>query len=225
VNEESFKSSVDFPHPSLALAEGVIAVGGRLDVGTLYSAYIRGIFPWPQEDYPLLWFSPDKRGILEFKDFHVPNSLKKFRRQHPELTISFNRSFRQVIEECARQQRPEQNGTWITSGIKKAYCDFFESGFALSIEVRKDNILVGGIYGVLVRGIFSGESMFFKTSNASKIAFWELVEYLRSKGHEWMDIQMITPITEAFGGKYIHREEYLQKLRETQIAAGYTPIV
>lgn len=225
IDESVFKSSIDFPHPSLAMVEGVIAVGGRLDVGTLYNAYIRGIFPWPQEGYPMLWFCPEKRGVLHFKDFHVPKSLTKFRRQHPEFEITVSQSFRQVVEECARQKRPDQQGTWITPAIKKAYNEFYEAGFALSVEVRLNNILVGGIYGVLVRGVFSGESMFHRTPNASKIAFWELVEYLKLAGHQWMDIQMVTPVTESFGGSYVGREDYLKMLAAAQRAAGFEPLV
>lgn len=225
IDERKYKSSIEFPDPRMAMVEGVIAVGGKLDVGTLYAAYARGIFPWPQEGYPLLWFSPERRGVLFFKDFHVAQSLKKFRRQHPEFEITINKSFRQVVDECARQKRPLQEGTWITPAIKKAYADFFEEGHALSVEVRIENVLVGGIYGVLVRGVFSGESMFHKVDNASKIAFWELVEYLKSAGHEWMDIQMVTSVTEAFGGAYVDREDYLELLKQTQIKNGYQSLI
>ena len=90
----------------------------------------------------------------------------------------------------------------------------------MSVEVRENNIVIGGIYGVLVKGVFSGESMFFKKPNASKLALWRLVEILKSQGHEWMDIQMVTPVTKAMGGKYIDREEYLEMLAERQKAVS-----
>lgn len=218
-------SSVAFPHPSLAMVEGVIAVGGKLDTSTLYAAYAQGIFPWPQEGYPLLWFCPEKRGVLFLSELHVPRSLSKFLRQHPEIEITLNKSFRQVLEECSKQKRPGQEGTWITPAIKRAYDEFYQEGFALSVEVRVGQVLIGGIYGVLVRGVFSGESMFFKTPNASKIAFWKLAEYLRQEGHSWMDIQMVTPVTETFGGKYISREHYLDLLRLRQREMGYEPLI
>lgn len=211
-----WRSSVEFPDPRDTLAEGIIAVGGRLDVGTLYTAYSKGIFPWPQEGLPLLWFSPERRGFLDFSKFHVPKSLIKFRKQNPQLEITFNRDFDHVIEECARQPRPGQDGTWILPGLKKAYKEFHRQGYAHSVEVREDNILIGGMYGVLVEGVFSGESMFYKRDNMSKLALWGLVEHLRACGHEWMDIQMVTPVVQSFGGEYIGREEYLRLLAKRQ---------
>jgi leucyl/phenylalanyl-tRNA--protein transferase len=208
------KSSVDFPDPRQSLAEGLLAMGGRLDVGTLVAAYSRGIFPWPQEGLPMLWFSPERRGILDFKDFHVGESLRRFRRKNPQIQFTFNQDFSQVIEECSKQARPGQDGTWILSSIRQAYLDFFKAGYCLSIEVREDNILIGGIYGVLVQGVFSGESMFYKKTNASKLALWRLVDFLSEQGHQWMDVQMVTPVVAAMGGKYVDREIFLQMLED-----------
>lgn len=206
-------SSVEFPDPRDTLAEGIIAVGGRLDVATLYDAYSRGIFPWPQEGLPMLWFSPEKRGVLLFKDFKIPESLRRFRRKNPEITFTVSKDFQQVLEECSKQPRPHQQGTWITSAMKRAYLDFFNEGFGFSIEVRENNAVIGGIYGVLVEGVFSGESMFYKKPNASKLALWYLVDYLQSQGHEWIDVQMVTPVVESMGGKYVEREDYLTMLK------------
>ncbi|MGZ3769991.1 MAG: leucyl/phenylalanyl-tRNA--protein transferase [Bdellovibrio sp.] len=206
------RSSVEFPDPRETLAEGIIAVGGKLDVGTLYAAYSKGIFPWPQPGLPMLWFSPEQRGILDFKDFRVPESLKRFRRKNPQIEFTVNKDFLQVIEECSKQPRPGQEGTWILPGMKKAYLEFFKAGFCMSVEVRENNILVGGIYGVLVEGVFSGESMFYKMPNASKLALWRLVEILASLGHKWIDVQMVTPVVSSMGGKYVEREEYLEML-------------
>lgn len=216
MSRQPARSSIEFPDPRDTLAEGIVAVGGQLDVGTLYAAYTRGIFPWPQPNYPMLWFSPEKRGILEFRDFHVPESLRRHRRRHPHIEFSVNRDFHQVLEECAKQPRPGQEGTWILPSLRRAYLDFFKAGYCLSVEVREDNILIGGIYGVLVEGVFSGESMFFRKANASKLALWRLVELLSARGHEWMDIQMVTPVLEAMGGKYVDREVFLQMLEERQ---------
>ncbi|MFP5520477.1 MAG: leucyl/phenylalanyl-tRNA--protein transferase [Bdellovibrionia bacterium] len=217
-------SSIDFPDPHTHMPEGIIAVGGKLDTGTLYHAYARGIFPWPQEGYPLLWFSPEKRGILDFSKLHIPRSLRKFLNQQTDWDITINKDFRGVIEGCARASRPGQEGTWILPAMKKAYLEFHEAGFAHSIEVRENNILIGGLYGVWVRGLFSAESMFFKKSNASKVALLALISHLQSQGVEWIDIQMVTPITEAFGGEYLTRNEFLKKLRDLQIQKGYDPL-
>lgn len=218
-----YKSSIEFPHPSEVMPEGIIAVGGRLDVGTLYHAYSRGIFPWPQEGYPVLWFSPEKRGILDFDKLSYPTSFEKFLKKKPFWEVTINTDFRSVIEGCARAQRPGQQGTWILPALKKAYIEFHEAGYAISLEVRENNIVIGGIYGVLVRGLFSAESMFYKKPNASKFALMSLIQHLQSRGHTWMDIQMLTPVTESFGGEYLLRDEFLKKLRDLQIKNGYTP--
>lgn len=213
----NFQSSVDFPDPRDAMAEGVLAVGGLLDVGTLYTAYSLGVFPWPHPEYPLLWFSPETRGILEFSELHLSRSFEKFIRQHGgEFQVTMNQAFPQVVRECSRQARPGQEGTWILPAMIKSYVDFHKAGFAHSVEVWHDQQLVGGIYGVLVKGVFSGESMFYRTPNASKLALYHLIQFLKSQDMEWMDIQMVTPVTKAFGGKYIDREEFLQKLKRTQ---------
>lgn len=210
--DSRWHSSVDFPDPRDTMAEGVLAIGGKLDVGTLHTAYSKGIFPWPQVGFPMLWFSPEKRGILDFNDFHVPESLRRFRKKNPQIEITFNKDFHQVLEECAKQPRPGQDGTWILPVMKRAYLEFFKAGFALSVEVRENNILIGGIYGVLVQGVFSGESMFYKKPNASKLGLWALVEYLSDQGHDWIDVQMVTPVVGAMGGKYIERDDFLAML-------------
>jgi len=201
-----------FPNPRNTSPEGLIAVGGDLTPEFLIDAYSHGIFPWPQETYPLLWFCPDPRGVLDFSEFHVPRSLVKWSRQQLNWRFTLNQAFPQVIKSCREQQRPGQEGTWITEDIEKAYQIFFQLGHILSMECWEDETLIGGIYGVFLKGVFSGESMFHHETNASKMAFWKMVEHLKSIGLKWMDIQMVTPVTESFGGKYISREEYLQRI-------------
>jgi len=205
-----------FPDPRAETEEGIIAVGGELSVETLCEAYSKGIFPWPQEGLPMLWFSPERRGILEFTEFHVQKSLKKYARKNPQIFFTINQAFEQVIRECRLQERKGQSGTWILGEMELAYTELFRAGYVLSLECWRPGLenqaeLIGGIYGVMLDGHFSGESMFFREPNASKLALWQLVEYLRERGHQWMDIQMVTPVLEAFGGKYISREEFLQK--------------
>ena len=215
--KKNFQSSIDFPNPRDAMIEGVVAVGGLLDEGTLYTAYSKGIFPWPHPDYPLLWFSPEKRGILEFKDLHLTRSFDRFVRQHDQdFKVTMDTAFHQVVRECAKQPRPGQDGTWILPSMLKSYIDFHKAGYAHSIEVWLNQQLVGGIYGVFIKGVFSGESMFYKTPNASKLALYHLIQILKSWGLEWMDIQMVTPVSESFGGKYVERENFLEKLQRTQ---------
>lgn len=205
-------TKIEFPNPRHATPEGIVAIGGNLEVETLRLAYAKGIFPWPQEDLPLLWFSPDPRGVLDFADFHVPDSLKKFAKKNAHWKFTRNQAFAEVIDNCRIQKRAHQSGTWILPEIQQAYVRFFQAGYAQSLECWDNGELIGGIYGVEVNGIFAGESMFFKKTNASKMCLWQLVEEQKAKRRRWMDIQMVTPLTEAFGGKYISREEFLLRL-------------
>jgi leucyl/phenylalanyl-tRNA--protein transferase len=200
-----------FPDPAKDSIDGIVAMGIPLTTSTLFEAYSFGIFPWPHPDLPLLWYCPEERGILEFKDLHIPKSLKKFMAKKP-YEITFNQNFKDVIAACSLTLRPGQSGTWISDHIVKAYTEFHRAGYAHSVEVWQSGRLVGGMYGVLVAGVFAGESMFYKADNASKIALLAMIEKLQSEGHSWMDIQMLTPVTEAFGGKYVSRNKYLKML-------------
>jgi leucyl/phenylalanyl-tRNA---protein transferase len=205
---------VKFPDPRCAV-EGIVDMSDDLRVERLVEAYSFGIFPWPHEDLPTLWYSPEERGILDFADFHVPRSLEKFMRKS-EFTYSFDQAFEAVIEECALLPRKGQSGTWITQKLLRAYRDFHSAGYAHSIEVWRGEDLVGGLYGVYVGGVFCGESMFHTEANVSKLALVKLVQFLKGQGQTWMDIQMVTPLLEQFGGKYVSREEFLQRLEKTK---------
>jgi leucyl/phenylalanyl-tRNA--protein transferase len=200
-----------FPSARAPIDQGLIAVGGDFSVEVLKEAYQKGIFPWPQEGYPILWFSPDPRGVLDFKDFHVAESLKKFAKKNSHWEFTINEAFQRVVHECRLQARPDQKGTWILPEMEDAYAELWDEGLALSLEVWDGEDLIGGIYGVHMSGLFSGESMFHHQSNASKMALWKLVEHLKALGHRWMDIQMVTPLLESFGGKYISRDEFLTR--------------
>lgn len=204
----------DFPDPQDAdIIDGVIAVGGDLDALNLKKSYSMGIFPWPHEGYPLLWFCPDERGILEFSDLHISRSLEKWiRKNEPLIKVTVNQAFAKVIVECQQQLRQGQKGSWITPEIIEAYTQLNQQGNAVSVECWVGEELISGIYGVQSKTYFSCESMFFKRSNASKYAFLKLVEYLKTKGFAWMDLQMVTDVSESFGGKYISREEFLSRI-------------
>ncbi len=208
------KTKVEFPEiPYLEAIDDIVAIGGALDTPTLVEAYSRGIFPWPQVGYPMLWFCPQRRGILDFSDLHIPKSLLKFKRQSGEqFQFTIDKNFQQVIENCRIQKRPNQEGTWILPEIKKAYLQFHKDGYAHSVECWSGGEIVGGIYGVLVNGVFSGESMFHTQENTSKLSLLHLIEWLKEKQINWMDIQMITPVTEAFGGKYISARDFYRLL-------------
>lgn len=206
-----------FPDPEDAVIspEGLIAVGGDLEPETLLEAYSKGIYPWPSPGYPLLWFCPPQRAILEFDRLHIPRSLERARRRAP-YRITVNQAFPEVIRECARVPRPGQDGTWITRQMIPAYIRLHELGHALSVEAWEGDALVGGIYGVDAGGPFAGESMFFRRPDASKLALLHLVDLLRARGLEWLDIQMLTPHMERLGAREISREEFLELLRRTR---------
>ncbi|MEO0337002.1 MAG: leucyl/phenylalanyl-tRNA--protein transferase, partial [Pseudomonadota bacterium] len=177
-----------------------------------------GIFPWPQTDLPLLWFSPPERGVLFFDDYHVPRSFEKFLKKAPFRT-SFNQDFEAVIRNCQKAYRPDQQGTWITDELVQAYIQFHKAGYAHSVECWFEDRLVGGLYGVYVAGVFCGESMFFVEPNASKVCLHELVLFLKSQNMRWMDVQMVTPLLEAFGAKYISRKVFQDSLAQSRSQA------
>ena len=204
-----------FPDPARPTLDGIVAMGDELTVDVLLEAYSFGIFPWPHPDLPCLWFCPDERGVIDFAQVHVSRSLKKFMKK-TNLRITFNQKFNEVIAACAEIPRPGQSGTWITPPLQKLYEEFHKIGYAHSVECWDGEDLVGGLYGVYIAGVFSGESMFYKSPNASKLCLIALIERLQSAGLTWMDIQMLTPVTEHLGGKYISKREFLNRLAEAK---------
>lgn len=204
-----------FPNPNEADKNGLLCVGGKLSTELLLEAYSQGIFPWPQEGLPMLWFSPPKRGILQFKNFKIPKSVKKeLAKSSYELTC--NENFKHVIKECSEAKRKKQNETWILPEMIKAYSELHEKGYAWSIECWDGGEIVGGLYGIILNGVFSGESMFYKKSGASKACLVYLIKNLEAQGLKWMDIQMVTPILKLFSGEYISRKEFLNLLMSSQ---------
>jgi len=196
-------------------AHDIIGFGGDLTVENLRTAYRQGIFPWHIEGLPLPWFCPEKRAILDFSELHIPKSLRK-EYAKTNFTFTIDRDFETVIKNCSFAKRKDGYGTWITPEFIAAYCKFHTAGDAHSIEVWDETELVGGLYGVDAGGMFCGESMFFKRSNASKFALLYLIEHLKSRGATWLDIQVMTPHFEVLGAEEIDREDFLDKLEETQ---------
>lgn len=205
---------VIFPPLSTATPEGLLAVGGDLDVETLLTAYKQGIFPWPiSDESPLTWFSPDPRGVLKLEKFHISKSFQKFLKKSP-FEISFNQNFEDVIAYCAQTKRKHEQGTWISDEIIEGYTNLFHAGHAYSVEVYQDQELVGGLYGTCIGEIISGESMFHHVDNASKVALCSLVEILQRNNIKWFDTQMVTPIVESFGGEQIPRVQFVSMLQK-----------
>jgi leucyl/phenylalanyl-tRNA--protein transferase len=204
-----------FPDPRSANAEGVVGIGGDLHPESLLLAYRQGIFPWPVEGLPLLWFCPAERGILEFADLHIPRSLERACRL-ATLRCTVDVAFAAVIRSCAATPRPGQGGTWITPQIIAAYTRLHRLGVAHSVEAWRAQRLVGGIYGVDVDGAFAAESMFYHEPNASKLALLHLIDHLRHQGLDWIDIQLLTPHLARLGATAIPRDMFLEKLRRTR---------
>ena len=211
----SNKHQIEFPDPwTTETIEDVIVVGGVMTPENLIQSYKLGIFPWPHEGYPLLWFCPEERGVLEFQDLHISTSLKKWiKKNNSQIIVTLNKNFPQVVKECRKQKRSGQKGSWINGAIEKNYTELQKLGYALSVECWRDEELISGIYGVISKNYFSCESMFFKVPNASKFAFVKLVEHLQNIGHSWMDLQMVTDVSGSFGGKYITKDDFLNRIQ------------
>lgn len=207
-------SPIRFPDPRRSTPEGLVAVGGDLRTEVLVAAYRQGIFPWPTKGYPLVWFCPPRRAILEFDRLHIPRSLARARAR-TTWRFSFDAAFDEVIERCAVVPRAGESGTWITGEMIRAYKLLHRQGFAHSVEVWDGARLVGGLYGVAVGGAFAGESMFHLEANASKLGLLHLIDSLRARGAEWIDIQMLTPHMEALGAREITRDDFLARLDAT----------
>ena len=192
---------------------GLLAVGGDLSPERLVAAYSQGIFPWYSEGEPILWHSPDPRFVLTTESFRVPRRLERTRRTNSRLRLSLDEAFEDVIEACSRAPRPGQRGTWITEEMKAAYVELHRLGFAHSAEAFRGEELAGGLYGVSLGGAFFGESMFARSSDASKIAFVALVEQLARWKIDLIDCQVKTSHLARFGARSISRGRYLEALR------------
>ncbi len=204
---------VAFPDPRQAEPDGLLAVGGDLSPERLLAAYAAGIFPWYSRESPILWWSPDPRLVLDPHRLHVPRSLARTRRRRP-YRLSADAAFDRVIHACARIARPDQDGTWITPAMERAYRQLHALGFAHSFEAWEGEALVGGLYGVSLGAAFFGESMFATRPDASKLAFVESVEWLAGRGVQLIDCQVRTEHLARFGAEEWPRGRFLAALAE-----------
>jgi leucyl/phenylalanyl-tRNA--protein transferase len=199
-----------FPDPREGSAEGLLAYGGDLLPERLIAAYAQGIFPWYEED-PILWFSPDPRMVLLPSELQINRTLRK-NLARKRYEVRMDSDFRGVIEACAEAPRPGQRGTWITDDMLAAYCELHALGVAHSCEAWLEDELVGGIYGVSLGLAFFGESMFARSSDASKVALVHLVRQLDAWGFHFLDCQAHTPHTERLGAREWPRDDFLDAL-------------
>lgn len=187
---------------------GLVAVGGDLSIPRLLLAYRNGLFPWTAD--PVTWWSPEPRGIIELDQLHISRSLARALRKGV-FEITVDRAFREVITACAETPRP---GGWISPEFIAAYTALHQAGHAHSVECWQAGQLVGGVYGVTVGGLFAGESMFHRATDASKVALCHLVQRLKQGGFTLFDTQMVTTVTRQLGAVEISRTEYLRRLAE-----------
>ncbi len=206
-------NEIKFPSPNLATEEGLLAIGGDLSAERLMEAYKNGIFPWFAEGEPILWWSPDPRLVVYPKDYKPAKSLRQKINQK-RFEVASDTHFEEVIKECASASRNDQYGTWITPKMEQAYIRLHKKGYAHSVEAYQNGELVGGLYGVSIGGAFFGESMFFKISDASKIAFHYLVQFSLKKNFLFIDAQQDTPHLRRLGGVLVSRKEFLFLLGE-----------
>lgn len=208
------KSTLSFPDINTALndPDGLLAFGGDLSPQRLIKAYQQGIFPWFEQEQPILWWSPNQRMVIKPGTMHISRSLRKsIRSAHVKFTI--NTAFAQVIQACA-QPRSYSHDTWINIRMQRAYKKLHELGYAHSVEVWQDGILVGGLYGLSIGNIFCGESMFHLRTNASKFAFIALQQHLVSINYQLIDCQLHNPHLESLGAVEVPRSNFIEVLQQ-----------
>lgn len=204
------EDKIGFPAVELADEDGLLAIGGDLSSERLLLAYQNGIFPWFSDDTPILWFAPHERFVLYPQKLKISASMKKVLKSE-KFSFSYDQAFPEIIRACANSPRLGQDGTWITSDMQSAYINLFELGYAHSVEVRENGVLVGGLYGVQINQVFCGESMFSKVSNASKAALIYLCQHFK---YVLIDCQVYTGHLESLGAEMISMKAYRRYLNE-----------
>jgi len=207
-----------FPPLDAAFSEpdGLLAAGGDLSQERLLYAYQHGIFPWYDEGQPILWWSPDPRCILIPGDLHVSRRLRRSLRQS-DFVVTFNSAFDEVIAACA-EDRTGQSGTWITIDMARAYRELHRAGWAHSVEIWRDESLVGGLYGLAIGRVFFGESMFSRAGNASKIALLALCRELVARDFALLDCQVESPHLQSLGATLMPRASFANILHQNSVA-------
>ena len=191
--------------------DGLLAVGGDLSVVRLLNAYRRGIFPWYEDGQPILWWSPNPRGVLYTHKLKVSSSLRKALRKH-DWTVTFDGDFKKTVSACAAP-RSYARGTWITIEMAEAYTALHQLGYAHSVELWDyQERLIGGIYGVMIGKMFFGESMFSFQTNASKVALTYMVSHLHSWNCPLLDCQLPSAHLLSLGAEAISRKDFVKAM-------------
>jgi leucyl/phenylalanyl-tRNA--protein transferase len=217
-----------FPDPRRGDDEGLVAIGGDLSVARLRAAYSSGIFPWYNDGFPVLWWSPNPRAILPAEELHVSRSLRR-RLERKDYVLTWNLAFSEVILACGQGRK---GGTWIVPEMRRAYQQLHHEGHAHSLEVWQENRLVGGLYGVQSGALFAAESMFHRVTDASKIAVVAASLSLHRAGIRLFDVQFATSHLRSLGVKEISRDDYLGRVEQAsqrpvdiaKLALGVEPL-
>ncbi len=210
-----FQLTGDLVFPTVEMADpgGILAVGGDLSTERLLLAYQSGIFPWYDEESPILWWSPDPRFVIFPEEFRVSRRMRRFLRTSG-YRVTLDTRFREVMASCAAP-RKSARGTWITPDMLEAYCRLHDEGYAHSVEVWRGHELAGGLYGVSIGKCFFGESMFNRADNASKTALAVLTDLMKQNGFHFIDSQVKTEHLAGMGAREIPRAEYLLLLKKS----------
>ncbi|MGB6037904.1 MAG: leucyl/phenylalanyl-tRNA--protein transferase, partial [Cryomorphaceae bacterium] len=202
-----------FPNPTDACEDGLLAVGGLLREDWVLRAYEMGIFPWFNQDDPILWWSVDPRSVLFFENLRIQKSMRPYLNAKKYL-FTLDTAFEEVMKSCANAPGRGKSHTWITDELIQVYTSLHRMGVAHSAEVWEDGNLVGGLYGVGLGRAFFGESMFSCEKNMSKLAFIRVCKYLEAKNYDFVDCQVPTAHLESLGAKNIPRTDYLKRLEK-----------
>lgn len=197
----------NFPVIEIAHESGIVAIGGAVDPENLLKAYNMGVFPWYNEDNPIVWYSPRQRMVLVPKEVKISKSMRKIIRDDT-FKVTFNTRFEEVIHHCKNSPRKDQEGTWLNDDLVRSMLQLHKKGIAKSVEVWQNNTLVGGLYGIDLGNIFCGESMFSLVSNASKVAFIALARKLETENYSIIDCQVYNNHLASLGAIEIPRYEF-----------------
>ena len=205
--------TISFPPVYKANENGLLAIGGDLSIERLLLAYRSGIFPWYNEDEPILWWCPDPRFVLFPEKLKFSKSMKPVL-QNGKFNFTINKAFEQVIQHCKTIARKDQEGTWIQADVQRSYIELLALGYAHSAEAWYNGELVGGLYGVRMGNVFFGESMFSEVSNASKFAFIQYVTQLKKENVQLIDCQIYTEHLESLGAEMVSRGKFIELLNK-----------